>query len=252
MTNWVCFYEKNNQNDAENLYKNLNKASKAFGLKIDEPQWVEMENSSSEKDWTDIAEDYFNKEIIEYDFAVFLLGNNNKIYTELKRNSLCKNGYISQVIKAKSIKKFGIMSICSKILLQINAKLGGISYITIQKKSIKDRKIMVIGVDSSHIKGKGTGVAMVATINDSFTNFFNKEIIIKEENNKEKFQYCISSFIEESIFAYKIENNEIPNNIIIYRQGVSLQQKEYLKAEIANIDRSCKEKNIIKRKRKKE
>jgi len=33
MTNWVCFYEKNNHFDAENLYKNLNKASKAFGVK---------------------------------------------------------------------------------------------------------------------------------------------------------------------------------------------------------------------------
>ena len=30
MTNWICFYEKNNYNDAENLYNSLNKASKAF------------------------------------------------------------------------------------------------------------------------------------------------------------------------------------------------------------------------------
>ena len=44
---------------------------------------------------------------------------------------------------------------------------------------------MIIGVDSSHIKGHRTGMAMVATINTSFTNFYNKELII-EEANKEK------------------------------------------------------------------
>ena len=245
MTNWIFFYEKNNYNDAESLYINLNKASKAFGLKIAEPKWVEMRNNSSAKDWTDEADDYFYKKKSDYDFAVFLLGRNDRIYAQLKKNSLCKNGYVSQVVKARSIRTKGVMHICSKILLQINAKLGGISYKTIQDKSINDRKIMVVGVDSSHIKGKGTGVAMVATINDSFTNFFNKEEIIKEKNNKEQLQYCVSSFIDEAINAYKKENDESPNNIIIYRQGVSLQQKEFLKTEIAEIDFSCKNKNIL-------
>jgi len=245
MTNWVCFYGKNNYYDAENLYNNLNKASKAFRLKIAEPEWIEMENNSSAKDWIDICDDYFDKDKSEYDFAVFLLGNNDKIYRELKINSLCKNGYISQVIKVKSIKKKGVMSICSKILLQINSKLGGISYKLIQDKIINNLKIMAIGVNSSHIKGKGTGVGMVATINDNFSNFFNEETIIKEENNKEYIQYCVSTFISKAIEVYKKEKKEYPKSIIIYRQGVSLSQKEYLKGEISCIDYFCKTRNIL-------
>ena len=106
-----------------------------------------------------------------YDFAVILLGRNDKIYATLKQNSLCKNGYVSQVVKARSIRTKGVMHVCSKILLQINAKLGGISFKAMQDQLIKEKKLMVIGVDSSHIKGKGTGVAMVATINDSFKIF---------------------------------------------------------------------------------
>ena len=104
---------------------------------------------------------------------------------------------------------------------------------------------MVIGVDSSHVKRKGTGVAMVATINDSYTDFFNKEEIINEENNKEQLQYCVSSFIEEAIEAYKKKNKEKPKGIIIYRQGVSLQQKEYLKTEISQIDATCNTKGVL-------
>ena len=245
LTNWVCFYEKNNYIDAENLYKNLNKASKAFGIKISEPKWIEMENRASAKDWVCTADEIFGKNKNDYDFAVFLLGRNDEIYTELKRNSLCKNGYVSQVIKAESIKTKGVMNVCSKILLQINAKLGGISYKSIQDKSIKEKKLMVIGVESSHINGKGTGVAMVATINDSFTNFFNKETIIEEENNKEQLQYNINDFIEKAIEVYEKENKEYPKGIIIYRQGVSLYQKEFLKNEISQIDFCCTTRQIL-------
>ena len=42
-----------------------------------------MEDDSSARDWTDIADDYFEVNKNDYDFADFLLGNNDKIYTEL-------------------------------------------------------------------------------------------------------------------------------------------------------------------------
>ena len=210
-------YEKSNFDDADNLYKTLSKASKAYVLNIVEPEWIEMPNKSSAEDWIDTADEYFGKrKKRDFDFAVFLLGKNEKIYAKLKKHSLCQNGYVSQIVKSRSIQKKGAMSICSKILLQINAKLEGISYRTSIDKSISEKKIMVIGVDSSHVKKKGTGVAMVATINESFTDFYNKEEILKEEKNKEHFQYCISSFMNEAIVAYKKKNKEEPKGIIIY------------------------------------
>ena len=246
MSKWLCFYHESNYDDADNLYKTLVKASKAYGLKIAEPEWIEMPKNSTEKKWIETANYYFgNGKKRNYDFVVFLLGKNDRIYAQLKKHSLCTNGYVSQVVKARSIQKKGAMSVCSKILLQINAKLGGVSYETLIDKSVAERKLMVIGVDSSHVKSQGTGVAMVATINDSFTDFYNKEEIIQEENNKEQLQYCVSSFIEEAIEAYKKNNKEKPKGIIIYRQGVSLQQKEYLKTEIRQIDETCKTKDVL-------
>ena len=137
------------------------------------------------------------------------------------------------------------MSVCSKILLQINAKLRGVNYKIKFDKTIENRELMVMGVDSSHIKGKRTGVAMVSSIDKDFTDFYNKEEIIKEEN-KEQVQFKVSSFIEEAINTYKKENKgNKPKNLIIYRQGVSLQQKKYLKGEIINIDKVCKTNNIL-------
>ena len=43
---------------------------------------------------------------------------------------------------------------------------------------------MIDGVDSSHIKGKRTGIAMVVSIIKISVIFFNKESLIKEEKKK--------------------------------------------------------------------
>ena len=118
------------------------------------------------------------------------------------------------------------------------------SYLPKLDKEIKERKLMIIGVDSSHIKGKRTVVAMVSTINKSFTNFYNKEIII-EEDEKEQLCFCLNKFIIEAINQYKKLNENLPKGIIIYRQGVSLQQKEFIKSEVYNIEEVCKQNNLF-------
>ena len=241
MTKWICLYRKSNYNDADYLYKSLSKASQGYGLVISEPEWVEMGDRDDAPTWVNTADDYMNGN--QYKFALFLLDRNDRIYRNIKIHSLCRQGYVSQVVKVASLKK-NALSVCSKILLQINAKLSGVSYIAKFDNDVKDRKLMIIGVDSSHIKGKRTGVAMVATINPSFTNFYNKEHII-EEKTKEQFVFSISSFIGEAIAKYNEFNKHLPGGIIIYRQGVSFQQKEFLEKEVQNIQKVCDKNKIL-------
>ena len=247
LNNLYCVYEKdkkgkkNNYDIAGKFYDFLCKVSKSYNIKVGKPKWIEVPNNSSANSWINQVEKYISKE--QKDFAVVFIINNENLYPTLKEYSLCKNGFISQIIKSNTINKSGLMSICSKILLQINSKLGGISYNIKFDKEIIDRKLIAIGVDSSHIKGKRTGVGMVATIDNNFCDFYNKEDII-EEKNKKQLQFSVSTFIGEAIAAYRNKNKVDPKGIIIYRQGVSLQQKEFLKDEIKEIDFTCKSKNV--------
>ena len=231
MNKWLCLYDKRNYNDAENLLNSLQKASGGYHIKIEEPEWVEMTSTYAD-DWTATVDEYFKE--AKYQFVLFLLDRNDSIYPALKRHSLITKGYNSQVVKTFSLRK-NALSVCSKILLQINAKLGGSSYQVNFDNKIYQQKLMVVGVDSSHVQGKRTGVAMVASMNADLTNFYNKESIIKEEN-KEQLQFCVSEFLEEAIKKFFSINKALPGGIIIYRQGVSLQQKEYLKSEATSID----------------
>ena len=249
--NWYFVYEKDkkgkdyNYKNASKLYDSLCSASQAFNIKVEEPKWIEIPYNSSYETWIKFVEEKINIKSDEKCFVLFLLNDKNEdLYPDLKWHSLCEKGYLSQIVKSSTIHKKGIMSICSKILLQINSKLGGIPYTIKFDKDISERKLIAIGVDSSHVPGKRTGVGMVATIDKNFTSFYNKEQIIEEKNKKE-LQFCISSFIEESIQQYKKENREDPKGIIIYRQGVSLQQKEFLKDEIKQIDFVCQTKNVL-------
>ena len=147
------------------------------------------------------------------------------------------------MVKTFSLRK-NALSVCSKILLQINAKLGGSSYHVNFDNSIYQQKLMVVGVDSSHVQGKRTGVAMVASLNADLTNFYNKESIIDEKNNREQLQYCVSEFLEEALQHYYKANKALPGGVIIYRQGVSLQQKEFLKSEATAIDNFLRGKKV--------
>ena len=150
---------------------------------------------------------------------------------------------MSQVVKTTSLKNKGMMSTCSKILIQINAKFGGISYKTIIDDVIKERDLMVVGVDSSHFN-KYTAVAMVSTIDNSFADFYNKEKIIEIEKN-EVLQFCMSSFLEEAVSQYHSINGKKPKNMIIYRQSLSDNMLSILNDEVIQIENFCKKNNIL-------
>jgi len=161
----------------------------------------------------------------------------DNLYAKLKLDSLSKKGYLTQCVKTQSLRK-NAMSACTNLLKQINSKLGGASYAVEFDPTVKKENLMIVGVDSSHISGKRTGVAMVASTDDKFLNFYNKIDIIAEKN-KEQLTFCVRTFLEEAINNYFKKNvnseNRLPSGIVIYRQGCSFEQKEFLKKEIAEI-----------------
>ena len=245
---WVLFYEDNYDENEKYLLKDFKDASGKYGIKLENPLKVKIPYGAEVDEWIREANKYFGEEKREYDFALFLLGENIYIYPQLKMHSLCHNGYISQVVKVDTLYNDKIKNICSNILIQINAKLGGSLYKIQIDKALAGKKLMVIGVDSSKHKDKnnyGTGIAMVATINDSLSNFYSESKIVKINDMKDQFHLCICNFIENALKVYEKNNNgKKPDWIIIYRQGVSKEQKEKLKPEIREIDETCSNQNI--------
>ena len=229
---WIFVYHKNDYNNADKLYNTLYSAAEAFSIIVEEPEWIEMSTYDPEQ-WIAEVDDVIRHG--NYKFVLYLIKNAND-YRVLKTHSLCTRGYISQVVKISTLFR-NIMSVCSKILLQINAKLGGATCnIRFENNSIESQ-VMVVGIDTSHIGRGRTGIAMVATLNRIHTSFYNREYIISEPDHKGyQFQYNIKKFLVEAIQEYFRVNRALPRGVIIYRQGVSLQQKNFLQSEVGAID----------------
>jgi len=232
-TKWICIYHNKSYNACGEFVENLKRACKTFGISVSDPEYVEM-NSFSGRDWVSQIE---SCDVIKNQYQFVLVFMDNKmdgIYKDVKRHSLIFKGYITQGVKAFTAKKG--LSIASKIGLQLNSKLGGCTYKVEFNKEITDRNLMVVGVDSSHFKGKRTGVAMTATYDENFSKYYNEINLIPEEK-KETLLFAVSSFLEKAVQFYFKKNKKLPGGIVIYRQGVSKEQKEILKAEMNSIDK---------------
>ena len=214
MKYWVFLYEKHNYKDADNFWYYLEKISKYIGIKIYEPEWVEMKDRSNNyKDWTKVVNEYMS--FYKYQFVLFFLDKNDFLYNDLKKHSLSEEGLVSQVVKADSIRK-NIVKVCYKILIQINNKLGGFTYTVDFKKILDKINIMAMGVDSSQIREKGTVIAMTATINSKFSQMFNRTEII-EKKNQTQLKFCVAKFLKDAVKEFKKKRIFI-DGIVIYRK----------------------------------
>ena len=255
---WICLYIKQAENDSYKLLNGFINCSKGYGIKFknNDSNWIPM-NSTDYKKWIKKVESELNYRK-SCKFVIFLLNKKTKdLYTSLKKHSLCENGYISQVINSDSIfratkNKKVADSYFSKILLQINNKLGGSNYFLNIDSHIKDRNIMLIGIDSSHIwtnkkeSEERTGVAMVSTKDKQFSKFYCKqEIIPGDDKYHSEEKRKISAFIKEAYAKYLKENNQNPpKNVIIYRQGIAYNQLKFVEKEVKLIQKTCENLNL--------
>jgi hypothetical protein len=125
LTKWLCVYHKRNFADAENLLNSMNQACEGIGIKLKDPEWLEMDSYDGKK-WLEEVDNL--KPSSEFQIVVFVLDRGTEhLYNRIKTHSISMRGYISQVVKTQSMKK-NALSVCSNLLKQINSKLGGASY----------------------------------------------------------------------------------------------------------------------------
>jgi aubergine-like protein len=153
-------------------------------------------------------------------------------YKKLKVFCLEKKGIPTQFILTKSVSSKNSMSIVSNILLQVNSKIGGNSYSITIPAELSKQNLMIIGVDSSTVNGEYT-VAMCATVNSDFTEYSSKKL--KPADNY-SLTLPIANFVYEAITQYFKINKKLPGGVVIYRQGVSREQRNYLIPEINEVE----------------
>ncbi|KAL4480518.1 hypothetical protein ABPG72_022273 [Tetrahymena utriculariae] len=236
---WSIICNRNDKNQAENFVDMLKRASQAHNIDVQNPSYFET------KDWK--AQNWinqFDKQFIDGvkqlpQFVVTFGKFDSLFYSQMKEYFASQNGpgIASQHITPRSMQK-NAMSVASKIALQIASKLGGTIWSVEIPKGINPNT-MIIGIETSMKKIKNQQVAgIVASLNKDFTQYYS-EIDVRKDNDTAL--PTLSNIIKKALEAFEKCNNILPEEIIIYRQGLGEGQiQQSLKYEINAIQNAFK------------
>ncbi|CAG8591139.1 14538_t:CDS:10, partial [Acaulospora morrowiae] len=187
------------------------------------------------------------------------LSSKNGIYQEIKKCCAIELGVISQCIVGSHMKgKQGKWrQICANLALKINGKLGGTNSTLArremsfferdskEKASFLLNKFMFFGADVFHPdpedkkKGRPSVAALCASMNPEATKYVSRYCMNQELNNESIEDIC--RMVSELMEQYKINNNDLPDQIVFYRDGIAEGQFEkIMREEVMPIENELK------------
>uniref|UniRef100_A0A182NPY6 Uncharacterized protein n=1 Tax=Anopheles dirus TaxID=7168 RepID=A0A182NPY6_9DIPT len=158
-------------------------------------------------------------------------------YAAIKRILCTEVPIPSQVINARTLSNDKRnRSVVLKIMLQMNCKLGG----SLWGVNIPLSGTMICGIDTYHEgKQRSNSVsAFVGSLDASFTHWYSRATV---QERKEEFLNALCVSLEKTLQAYRRRNCELPQKIIIFRDGVSDSQMVICEQyEIPQLLAACK------------
>lgn len=213
MTKWKLLYTQRDNNVANDFKQTLQKVCGPMGMQVAEPAMCRLNDDSAK---TYIAA---LKEQITPDtqIVVCIVPNNRKDrYDAIKKLCCVERPVPSQVVVSRTLsKKQMLMSVCTKIGIQLNCKLGG----EVWAVNIPIDKLMVVGFDVYHdsmTKSKSIG-GFIASTNKYLTRYYSR--ITTQSSHQEissQLKVCMSGALKK----YYEVNKTFPTKVIVYRDGV--------------------------------
>jgi len=158
-------------------------------------------------------------------FIMALVPNNRKDRYDAIKKELCIEKPIpSQVVVARTVnKKQGLMSVATKIAIQVNCKLGGTLWYLAYPPAVENT--MIVGIDVYHdtINRRRSVAAFVASQDACFTRYYSR-VVFQEPG--EEIVSQLEACMLMALRKYNEVNHRLPQKIFIYRDGVGDGQLE--------------------------
>lgn len=170
---------------------------------------------------------------------VFCVVSNNRSdrYSAIKKKCCVDRPTPSQVCLIRTMTHRNVMSIATKIAIQMNCKLGGAPW----SVDIPMDGLMIVGFDVCHdttSKTRDFG-AMVATLDKRMTKYYSA---VTEHGTGDELSNELSDNIRKAAQAYAQVNRALPSRIVIYRDGVGEGQiPQVREREVETIKKALNE-----------
>lgn len=234
INNWLLIHTRNDMRYAKNFIDCLERNSRPMGIEVNKPIVQILDN-----DRTETYVNCLRKHIAAKTQIVVLIcpTARDDRYAAIKKICCAEIPVPSQVINSRTLSNDAKnRSIVQKIALQMNCKLGG----TLWSVKIPFQNVMICGVDSYHDAGqKGNSVsAFVASLNSAYTRWYSRAGV---QTRKEEIVNGLCASLKYALQAYEKLNNNLPEKIILFRDGVGDGQlkvcEEY---ELPQLQDACK------------
>ncbi|XP_039273647.1 piwi-like protein 1 [Styela clava] len=218
---WHLICTGNDEGTANNLVQKMISVSQAMDFRMSRPKFVTIRSDRVEifrSAIQDIASESKNCQLI----CCLLPSNRKDRYDQIKRLCCVDLPVPTQVVLARTLSKpQRVMSIATKIAIQINCKLGGEAWAV----NIPLKGCMIIGIDTYHDsaqKGQSVG-GFIASINPSFTRWYSNTTFQQTGTEMiDGLKRCFSGALKK----YHRDNGQLPGKIFVFRDGVGDGQLE--------------------------
>uniref|UniRef100_A0A8C4HI83 Piwi-like protein 2 n=1 Tax=Dicentrarchus labrax TaxID=13489 RepID=A0A8C4HI83_DICLA len=213
---WAIFYPRRCAEQAEELVSTFKKVAGPIGVRLERPIRVELRDDRTETYVKTIHSQLTSEPNMQLVVCI-LVGNREDLYSAIKKLCCVKSPIPSQAINVRTIsQQQKLKSVAQKILLQMNSKLGG----ELWTVSVPLKHLMVVGVDVHHDTSKAHQSVMgfVASVNSSLTRWYSRVTFqTPTEELINGFRVCFLAALQK----YYEVNHNLPEKIVVYRDGVS-------------------------------
>lgn len=216
--NWAMAYANFDYDNCNNVLSALQSAGNKIGIKVDEPEWIELDKNFSAADLDRLLAQVKKTET-NVKIVVLLVPNEN-LYQDAKK--VCyKHGCVSQCIKKHTYNSMRdekkARNIGCNILKQINSKLGGDLFYLKFPEEVTKRKVMLLGIDVCH-SGNVSNVGFCASVNKEMSQYYSQRLI--QQRNQEIVDSNLKEALKNALEAFAENNKTYPEHFILYRDGV--------------------------------
>ncbi|KAH8341627.1 hypothetical protein KR059_012367 [Drosophila kikkawai] len=238
---WVIIVPDRMSYDSRTLLENLMRAANGMGFQIRRPEEMKIYDDRTPS-YIRAMDDCAR---MDPKLILCLVPNNNaERYSAIKKRGYVDRAVPTQVVTAKSVKNRGLMSIATKIAIQLNCKLGYTPWMI----EVPTKGLMTIGFDiakSTRDRKKAYGALVASMDLTRNSTYFST---VAECSAYDVLSNTLWPMMAKALKQYQLEHQSLPIRILFYRDGVSSgslkQLFEYeVKDIVKNLDEQYKNAN---------
>ncbi|XP_054153870.1 piwi-like protein Siwi [Oppia nitens] len=215
---WTIICGRRDQNITQQFAQTLRQVLTPLGVGLGQPQINVIDN-----DRTSTYVEASKAVPPSCQIIVVILPNNNKDrYDAIKKIFCCDHPMASQLVVSRTLSK-NLMSVSTKIGIQMACKLGAEPWVL----DIPPPNLMVVGFDvnrDSAMRERAIG-AFVCSTNSTLTKWYS---CVSPHKNREELSNNFKMNFQSGLKRYYDINKKPPQTIVIYRDGVSEGDIEYV------------------------